>query len=452
MPRRILGLISLVIVAGLIVACADDSGTDDDRRFANEPATQVATEATATELTQPDPEPTNPPLASPESLLHARGAPTVIYALVDGEIEIVDTTRPGEHTVIPAEPGRQFAGIASSPNGDRVAALTIPGEGSSDGADVVMFDQTGRELRRWSTIGDPGIQAATPVSGELYGETIPGTISWAAEGNSLLLVLDGRQLISVDINGDAAMLRVPERIHDITYAAWSPRGDKIALLANGSQGNDVIWVIDPSVDGESAIQVVPPNADASNPGRVTRFSWLPDGSGFAYILEHDTGSTPTSGQLYTLNLNTGIKLLVATPGRGGPAASIVDFVVAPDGKSIAYTIAIPIDDQWMFDSLWIRSFKSTNLYNVPVGTPDGVDQVWWTDSGIAWEQQTGALREIVLKPFEGDPQLLRTIEPGGPATPEATPIVGTPDVAPPEATPDLGTPGTGTPALATPRD
>jgi hypothetical protein len=459
---RAFGLTSLIIVAGLIAACADDSGDVDDRRFANEPATEVATIATPTTTQEQHAAPTAAPLPSPQSLLHARGAPDILYTIVAGRISIIDTAQPGAARVIGIEPGLQVVDIASSPNGDRVAALIVSADKAGQGTDVVIFDQDGTELQRWASIDVADEFAATPGMDPPTQDDGEGEVTWAAEGDKLLVTLNANQLISIDIAGEATVIPLTAAIKHVEHAAWSPRGDTIAVLARDSRQSGVIWIIDPTVDGESAIQVVPPNADASNLGSVTTFSWLPDGSGFAYILAPDAGEGEPGGQLYTLNLKTGITLLVATAGRGGPAALIVDFALSPDGKSIAYTIAIPNGDQWQFDSLWIRSLRSSNRVQVPVGGSAQVVQVWWADPGIVWMQQEHSDFVVILKAVEGEPELLLTIDPDGQATPEATPeatpVAGTPGATPvvgsPGATPVAGTPGAtpmaGTPSVATP--
>jgi hypothetical protein len=214
--------------------------------------------------------------------------------------------------------------------------------------------------------------------------------------------------------------------------------------------------MDPFVDGLSARQVTPPDADAFDLGSVTEFAWLPDGSGFVYILSADAGVASGGGQLFAFDLTTNQRDLVATPGRGGPSAKIVDFAVSPDGQVVAYSISIPNGEQWQFHSLWVRALESSDTYRVPLAQTDRINEIWWTGSGLAWQQQSGDELDIVLQSQSMNLEFLREhgvepiATPGPGATPAASPITATPQAATPIATPDLATPVEGSPNTGTP--
>lgn len=439
--------IGIIVLAGLLVGCADDTATTDDRRFANQQSSETATTATP-----PPPPPvaspsTPVPQASPESLLSVEGSPGVIYALLNGSIRVVDAggADPGGRIVAPES--WRFVAIASSPVESHVAALMAPADDEAPGGlEVAIYDRQGQILERWSDLPFARSQSATPAADGDADETATASISWAPAGDRLLVATGGSELVRIDVGGDAQLISVPPPVERVTSAKWSFQGDQIALLARNAEGSGAIWVFSPYVDGESMRQVAPPNADASDLGSVTEFAWLPDGSTLAYILSTETGPEAQGGQLYTINLKLGIKLLVATPGRGGPAAEIVDFALSPDGRAVAYTIAMPVDEGWRFHSLWVRSFQAPGVYNVPVGNVERVDQLWWAGSGIAWLQRSGDLVEVVAKAAGLSPATVLTLEPGAEGTPGATPVVATPVAA----TPVAATPDQGTPALATP--
>lgn len=439
-------LICIAIVAGLLVACADDSGDTEDRRFANQPFTEAPVAATPSRPSPVTSPPTRPPEASPEALLDAPGAPGTVYALIDGSIQVIDATGTGPGARIEAPSSRRFVAIAPSPAGDRVAALTMPaGQNLPEAAEVAVYDFEGQVLNQWPQLTSAGQEGATPVADTPAGQSPDGSISWAPEGDRLLVALGGTTLVTIDIDGEASVLPLTSPIQRIVHAGWSPRGDQIAFLARNLEGSGVVWVFDPYVDGISLRQVAPPNADAANLGSVTAFAWMPDGSGLIYILSEEAGANAVGGQVYTINLKLGVRLLVATPGRGGPAAEIVDFAVSPDGKAVAYTIAIPSGDAWQFHSLWVRSITMTGLYNVPAGTPERIDRLWWADPGIVWRQQSGDIVDIVAHSPSEDLVILYTLMPGATGTPGATPNA-TPILATPVATPVAGTPIAGTPA------
>lgn len=437
--RRTIGrwrMIGIIVVAGLLVGCADDTATTDDRRFANQQSTETVPVATAAAQPPIRPSATALPQASPESLLTVEGAPEAIYTLVNGSIVTVDTSGRTSPRQIPPPDAQRFVAIAPSPVENHVAAILVPGDSiSADQVVVELYDSQGQVLTRWSDLPSPTGQQATPDSSSDNGSR-PFSINWAPRGDRLLLSTGGQELMRLDLDGGTSLIAVPSPVRRVVHAAWSPDGEQIALLARNEEGSGAIWVFSPYVDGVSMRQVAPPNADAANLGSVTRFAWLPDGTSLAYILADEGVLNAQGGQLYTINLRAGIKLLLATPGRGGPAAEIVDFAVTPDGRAIAYAIAIPDGDQWQFHSLWVRSITSAGAYNVAVGNPERIDHVWWASSGLVWQQQTGSTTAVVSQAAGAEPEVLLTLEPAA-----ATPI---------SATPILATPAVATPAPATP--
>lgn len=443
-------IVIVLAVAGLLVACADDSTTNDDRRFANEPSTEVP-EAPSPAQTPVAAAPTPLPQASPESLLDAQDASAFVFLLLNGSIEVIDAVGGEPPRRIIAPDSRRFVAIARSPVEDRVAALTMPVAETVDGrAEVAIYEGDGEVLNSWSDLPTAIGNIATPRSDDDAVPAPAPSISWGPDVNRLLVSMGGSEMVSIDIDGESSVLAVPAPVQQVAHAAWSPQDDQVALLAPNAEGAAAIWVFSPYVDGVSMRQVAPPNADASNLGSVTQFAWLPDGSGLAYILAEDTGAGAAGGQLYTINLKLGIKLLLATPGRGGPAAQIVDFALAPDGKAIAYTIAIPEGEQWQFHSLWVRSVQARAVYNVPAGNPGSVDRLWWAGSGIAWQQQAGGTLEIVAQMAGESPVTVFTVGPGGDGPAGATPVAATPAASTSAATPISATPVQATPDGATP--
>lgn len=447
-------IVSLAIVAGLLVACADESGPLEDRRFANEPATRIVELATPTDLPRQTPAPTMPPLGSPEAMLNVHDAPEIIFVATNGSIDVIDTVNVDQRRSIVVD-AAQIIDFASSPGGNRVAVLTKSFT-ESGAVDVVVFERDGQEVRRWTDLGELAPAGATPVMSSGGDASSGGFITWASEADRLLVSTNGSDLISIEIAGSPQRLSVPARVQTVEHAAWSPLGDQIGLLARDEDGTGAIWVMDPFVDGVSLRQVTPPDADAFNLGSVTRFAWLPDGSGFVYILAVDVGISNQGGQLYAYNLQENQRVLVAAPGQGGPSAQIVDFEVSPDGLVVAYTISIPTGDQWQFHSLWVRSLETSNVYRVPVAQTERITEMWWSEAGLVWRQQTGNNLDIVLKAESADVEFLREhgdevmATPISGSTPSASPVIATPDAASPVATSDAATPIRGTPDIGTP--
>ncbi len=441
--------VGIAIVASLLAACADETTTRDDRRFANEPSTENA--ITAVSVTETPINPAATPVsdsapASPESMLTANGAPDVVFDLLDGAIVVIDAATTAPPVRIAPPEGWAFSSIAPSPVDDRVAALVTSAAQTDPGMlEVALYDREGSVLDRWTDLPGAENASATPVAdGELVNASAAPSITWEPASGRLLVAPGGAELLTIDTDGQATVLPVPSPVQRVEFAAWSPQDDQIALLARDEEGGAAIWVYSPYVDGVSMRQVAPPNADASNLGSVTKFRWLHDGSGLAYILSESSGMDAQGGQLYTINLKLGIRLLVATAGRGGPAAEIVDFVPSPDGQTVAYEIAIPDSDGWQFHSIWVRPVQGEGVYNIPVDVADGVDDFWWAGNGLVSRQSANGVIDYVVNEPGLAPTSILTIAPG------ATPVAASPVANVAAATPTSATPIPASPAAAAP--
>src|SRR5690606_7641813 len=210
------------------------------------------------------------------------------------------------------------------------------------------------------------------------------SVSWSVGQEQVLVTLFGKALLNVGADGEVQEILVTSRAGTLLDAAWAPAGQPIAIKTRNGSGAGTVWVFNPSIDGDSFKQVIPPAADASNLGSVTEVEWLPDGEGLAYILAQDASDASRGGQLYVIELETRERRVVATPGRGGPAAQITDFAVSPDGASVAYTIEEPDGDGWKFHSLWIRSIDSALFIDLPAASLNAVEDYWWVGDGFAW--------------------------------------------------------------------
>ncbi|HYI24791.1 MAG TPA: hypothetical protein VD767_05205 [Thermomicrobiales bacterium] len=411
--------LAFALAVSTLAACAGEGESDDSRRFANQPVTELPEPTSGfTEPTASFAQPTDPGTALGRNPLDVRGAPSIVYALVDESILAVDTSKPNAFWSIPTVDGFEVIDLVSSPNGDRVAVLARSADTSATRVEVHAWD--GQELETWD-LEWPVDQSATPIGSGGPDRSGTGTISWTAGGDTLLVSMAGTDLVSIALDGEVRSIAVPGNVGTIVDAAVSPAGSDIAVLSLDEAGNGRIMLIDPNADTPHARQIVPPTDDTAGQGSVSRFTWLPNGSGFAYVLADDV----TAGALYTQPVRGGQKTLVASPGRGGPAAQIVDFSLSPQGDVVAYVIGTPDGEAIAFNSLWVRN----NGFGEPVriDTPSylPVAGMWWTDVGLAWMQ---------------DPTLVSVANPDG--TLDAISLVPVPSAATPGATP-LATPSAG---------
>jgi len=427
----------MLCMAALLLSACGGTGSEEDRRFANDPT--QASQPTEVVIPASIPASASPVAELPpvETLFRSRGAASTVYAIFGGGILVLRPDAPQvEPLQIKPPADLAFAAVTSSPDGDRVGAMLVPLD-YADAPDargtLVVYDSEGTTLETWTDVVSLGATNSTPAVTDAPGTSQPKIrIEWSSRGDQILITSGLNDLLTVPLGGAPIPIQVPSGMSLIEEARWSPRGDQIAILAKGGDGPAGVQVFTPNADPSDLRQVIPPNQGTIPFPTVEQFAWLPDGSGIAYILADERTGAPGDGQLFVLELATETHQLIATPGQGGPSASIVSIALSPDGKAVAYVIANPDRGRWAFHSLWMRSLDDSRALRLPVADVIEVNAVWWTAPGLLWGQAvqtegSGIAETFVLQSPSSVAEELVSIEvaPGTPATPAATPA-GTP--------------------------
>lgn len=418
----------------LLVACGETADNEEDRRFANDPSQDDGTTREVGETTVPEATPTVNPLPSPETLLRSRGAPSTVYAILNGAIQSIQLSDSGTTAgAIRAPEGERFVAIDSSPSGDRVAAVTTSSDTGTQAPiiNLLVFNSAGAELESWTEVITLDSAVSTPASATPGMDDIDLMVDWGAQGNRIVVANPDGRMVNVTLGGDATAIATPSGITAVRDVEWSPRGDRIAVLGVGEDNVARIGLIDPAASAPEFLPVAPID-EGGEQEQVRSFSWLPDGSGLVYL--SGTGDT-VGGQLFSIELETMTQRLVATAGRGGPSATIIDFSVSPDGKAVAYTIVLPDGGTLRFNSLWVRSLRDQRALAMPVGNVIEVNALWWVDKGLLWGQAVsrgdGIQESFIRLSPGGDPTAILAIAVGT----RTSPADGTPGATPEPATP-----------------
>lgn len=424
----------------IIVACGTSSGTvDDNRQFANEAVTRTpdtAATVTPTAVLDVDATPaTRAHEASPEALLRSRGAPSTLY-IEAGDRLLSLSIRDGAAVATPINvPSRyHILGFDASPAGDRVAVLLAD---THDDAALALFSREGKMLGGPISVlrGD----SATPEAKETRSTRY--FVDWSPQGADVL-VSDGRSLETVHASGEVAPIRIEEFDGQLLNATFSPQGSRVALHFQYEDGSGHVFVRDLVTGKTRELRAL---STSANEG-LTNLQWLPNGVGLVYVRGPLDRGIVTNGQAYVYRLGQERAEVVATPGRGGPSATITDVAVSPDGHSVAYVISLLDGSTWSFHSMWVRSLDGSGSYQVPVVPRGVVGHVAWVNGGISWEQRrdSSAPGQVLITGTNGLPVvILNTATSRIVATPGATPV-GSPAATPvgsPAATP-IATPQT----------
>jgi hypothetical protein len=224
----------------------------------------------------------------------------------------------------------------------------------------------------------------------------------------------------------------------------SPRGDTIGVVIRDEEGDGSLALLD-MAEKPAGVNVIAPIGHGKS---VERFAWQPRGDGVLFLEGQRREGEVTSGTLVGWDRASNATRIIATGGQAGPTGSISWFTLAPDGKAVAYGVAVLTGEGWSFSGLYVRSLVFGQVYRVPVSGSDSVTDARWLDGGLAWiatDEAPGATQDVRIEWIDGSGQRRQIGEVAiGGATPVATPIASPVPASPaasPVATPIEATPG-----------
>jgi hypothetical protein len=418
-------LLPVALLLG-VTGCVDD---DAGRQFANDP--KSTSELPTSEPTWPVPTPrVATPQASPlsaEQLLQTRGAAGRFYFESNGELWTMAPREDHAEPVFSPAMGTTIRALASSPSGDRVAAILVQPEGDGEVADLVVLSMDGAEVYRHDNLNTLVPDEAAEVV----------SLNWSPQGEKLLVALSPGGLVSVPLSGDGEpMLIVAGGVAaQPAQAAWSPTGEEVGFLARTDDDRSSLFV-----SGVAATPVAPRALLPEEVGQHTIFdwSWLPDGRSLIFSEERELTST---ADLWRIKSDGSDRELVASAGSVAPVARIVGAKPSRDGRSVAYQVIVPGDDGVdIFDSLWVRDLASNRGFRIDVPAGLSVTNTWWTDAGLMFRAVPG---DEFHADYSGGPYALFRVTDGSTATmvfefgssPDGTPVASPVPSEPEQITP-----------------
>jgi Tol biopolymer transport system component len=213
-------------------------------------------------------------------------------------------------------------GPALSPEGDRVVYAEI--------------DTGGRANRLWISAVAGG--TPVPLTDDQASAEFPG--SWSLDGNWFVYLAyrDGKpDLLKVKTTGQAApvVLKADVSYDNNAVPVWSPGGDWIVL-------GETLY----SADGKTVRSL--------GEHRSEGYVFSPDGKRLYGVRPDGEGQ-----QLFSVDAQSGAEKVIGEVGKDNRPRSNLNpstrFSLAPDGRSVAYSVAKFQDNLWMLEGFAARS-------------------------------------------------------------------------------------------------
>lgn len=377
---RYLQFAVLFVVGASLVACAED---ESGPQFANEPAPTrpaTATPAPASPVSMR----ATPVAATPASVadaLSTRGAPSRLYVTTSDAIWTISSTGEAERVYV-SPPGERIIAIDAAPGGERVAAVLS--SDAEDGAvtDIAIFESSGKIVARFENLGaalaTPSPEGSAPSA---------AAIDWSPQADRALVSFRHGAILEFLIESDAVRTLLPPRgdADSVVTPTWSPTGESVAFVAAEDDGRSrALRVLDVR-DGTVRDVVTPPE------GRfVVDYAWMPNGLSLLFTEGGELGGAVTGIDLWRIDADGENRELVVSAGTVAPVARITNVQPSPDGQSVAYSVLVPGESDPRVDSVWVRDLDSGLGFRIQVPSVVAVDDITWTDRGLAIEVATGA--------------------------------------------------------------
>ncbi len=374
------GLVAVLAMGGLLVGCAED---EPGPQFASDPrpsqvATEVASVATPSVAALATPVVAATP-ASIGELVNTRGGAPRVYIASNNAIWSISSG--GEASrIFEARDGSRLLAIDPAPGAGEVAALLETQSGGARSNELLILENSGKTLARETNFSP---NRGTPEAGAVSSADV---VNWSPQGDQVIVALAEGPLSEYRLGDNATLttLDVKAAGAEIIRPEWSPTGETIAYIASDESGrNRALRVL--NIKDGNVQDVVTPTS-----GRyVADFTWMPDGVSLLFTEGGELGGAVTGIDLWRINANGEQRQLLVSAGTVAPVAQITNMRPSPDGRSVAYVVLVPGAETPRVDSVWVRGIDSGPGFRVSLPSIAAVNDLWWTDRGLAISVITG---------------------------------------------------------------
>ena len=417
--RSIRTVACAVLLVSILAACADD---DSERRFANDPipTEDIAAQPTESLNTNP-PTSTVPPVSpvAPDQMLAMAGAAPRLFASLDSRILAIPVDGSAPIEVFDAE-DRRIEAAAGSPDGKRVAAITLDDGGN---VELVIVEASGQVVS--NTELEPLLAPADGTPESNSSRTF--ALAWAPTGDRVLVGHGGGGLVEVSNAGQTRQLLGADAAPSPQAVAWSPSGSAVAYVDAGPNGTATgLYVASTDALPIDPVAVIRPIVGQSR--QIADIAWPQGDVGILYSERSPDGDLSVGGDLFAVAPSGGRPQLVGSSRIVAQVGAIDAFVASPDGSVVAFAVVVAGEAGPVSGGVVVKQVAGPTLVTLPVSSEQADTRVAaldWTAAGLAWVSsgpRAGSLAGLVVSRALPDGSTAIVFSESGLGSPVASPV------------------------------
>ncbi len=305
----------------------------------------------------------------------------------------------------PVLTGHSILAYAPSPDGEQIAVIYTTGDPEQEHLADFRADGT--------SVIDVALKQPDGGNSSQTGDI--QSIAWSPTGDRVAVARQDGSIATVTNDGTITQIVAPDPDRFPGELSISPDGQTLLYLDPALPDHDTsLFTI--SMSGGSPKQLVVGDGSADS---VLEASWLPDGSGIAYI--QPAASSPAgTGDVFTVDVRTGASDLAVPSSQFAPVAGVGAMAFSRDGRWAAVTVYVPGENGSGFGGLWLLNRETNATRQVPIDDDLTVTDLWWASGTLLYRtvkatsgkqpQRYGGLRPYALytvNPTTGESRLRR---------------------------------------------
>ena len=267
----------------------------------------------------------------------------------------------------PVLTGHSILAYAPSPDGEQIAVIYTTGDPEQEHLADFRADGT--------SVIDVALKQPDGGTGSPPGDI--QSIAWSPTGDRVAVARQDGSIATVTNDGTITQIVAPDPDRFPGELSISPDGQTLLYLDPALPDHDTsLFTI--SMSGGSPKELIAGDGPADS---ILEASWLPDGSGIAYV--KPAASSPAgTGDVFTVDVRTGASDLAVPSSQFAPVAGVGTMAFSRDGHWAAVTVYVPGGSGSSFGGLWLLNRKTNATRQVVIDDDMTVTDLWWANGTL----------------------------------------------------------------------